>query len=153
MRLKRVGLIGINAVAVLILGMTGMAAAGQLSLDGFTLYGPVFFNAVEDYIQFGMSSASALPTFTGALSGWYTVIPNTVDILSFVGAAGSDISDGAALALDSINLADTYGTVVLLDAADPIFATDIPEPAAVSVLVSAIAGVGYLARRVSLQRS
>ena len=134
MRLRRLVTILANACALLLLGLVGVAMAGPSAiLDGLDLYGPMFFSGVFPVDQVSGNQWLAFPSL--GVSGSFYVVPGLSNLLSLL--------DANTVYLSSQHVSE----VVVLPANDSLFASAIPEPIGLSLLVSGVAAVAFVRHR------
>lgn len=160
LRLRSLVTVTANAIAISLLGLTAVALANEVTVGGLNVYGPIdLVSDLDEFVEF--VSGGTYVTFTSTpLNGDYAVaaldqLQAFLSGLSSVSYSyGRDILNGALLALDPLSQysdfdSSNYTIIVGLADDNPLLeaAEGIPEPAAISVIVSGIAGLAFLRRR------
>jgi len=134
MRVRRLVTVLANASAILLLGLVGAAVAGpSLVIGSLNLYGPELLSGFFSFDAFVGSDWG--PTSFAVSDSLFYAVANVSGIFM-------QINDNTAQLLNT----GIY-TIALLPPNDSIFASAIPEPIVLSLLVSGVAAVAFVRRR------
>ncbi|HVC60666.1 MAG TPA: hypothetical protein VND19_09940 [Acetobacteraceae bacterium] len=135
MRPRRLVTILANACAILLLGLMGVAVAGpSLVFGSLDLYGPELF--------------SGLYTVDSAISGNWQQFPSDFLVSASLYAV-QDLGNTLSLLNSYVSQLGSNGIsqVVALPANNSLFAS-IPEPVGFSLLVTGVAAIAFVRRRI-----